>query len=234
MCASFYSGGSYTPIAFPGSTGTLATAINNSGQIIGEYDNHSFLYSNGSYTTIAPPGSSASNVSFGRSTPQAIKRKVARRASHATTLGMGKLRSGKSGATLDDALSCEQHLLRGKVMRIRRYIGLCAVVLAASVSASFAGPCWDEIGAMQAKIDARLESIAAAGPPATASAMEGMNSPKPTPRAIAGVEERMGEIRPETVQAIQQGMAQARAADNSGDKAACEQALAEVQRSLGK
>ena len=44
----------------------------------------------------------------------------------------------------------------------------------------------------------------------------------------------MGEIRPETVQAIQQGMAQARAADNSGDKAACEQALAEVQRSLGK
>ena len=43
-------------------------------------------------------------------------------------------------------------------MRIRRYIGLCAVVLAASVSASFAGPCWDEIGAMQAKIDARLES----------------------------------------------------------------------------
>ena len=106
-------------------------------------------------------------------------------------------------------------------MRIRRYIGLCAVVLAASVSASFAGPCWDEIGAMQAKIDARLEAIAAAGPSATASAMEGMNSPQPTPRAIAGVEERMGEIRPETVQAIQQGMAQARAADNSGDKAAC-------------
>ena len=53
---------------------------------------------------------------------------------------MGKLRSGKSGATLDDALSCEQHLLRGKVMRIRRYIALRAVVLAASVSASFGGP----------------------------------------------------------------------------------------------
>ena len=66
-CVRFlYSGGSIAPIAFPGSTGTLATAINNSGQIIGEYDNHSFLYSNGSYTTIAPPGSSASNVSFCR------------------------------------------------------------------------------------------------------------------------------------------------------------------------
>ncbi len=43
----------------------------------------------------------------------------------------------------------------------------------------------------------------------------------------------MGEIRPETVQAIQQGM-RARAADTNSDKAACEQALAEVQRTLGK
>ena len=119
-------------------------------------------------------------------------------------------------------------------MRIRRYIGLCVAVLAASMSASYAGPCLDEIGAMQAKIDAKLEAIAAAGPPATADAMEGPNSPQPTPRSIAGVEERMGEIRPETVQAIQQGMTRARAADTNSDKAACEQALAEVQRTLGK
>ena len=44
----------------------------------------------------------------------------------------------------------------------------------------------------------------------------------------------MGEIRPETVQAIRQGMALARAADTNGNKAACEQALAEVQRTLEK
>ena len=119
-------------------------------------------------------------------------------------------------------------------MRIRRYFGVWAAVLTASMSASYAGPCLDDIGTMQAKIDAKLEAIAAAGPPATASAMEGMNSPQPTPLSIAGVEERMGEIRPETVQAIQQGMARARAADDNGDKAACEEALAEVQRTLGK
>ena len=107
-------------------------------------------------------------------------------------------------------------------------------MLAASMSASYAVPCLDEIGAMQAKIDAKLEAIAAAGPPASASAMEGPNSPQPTPRSIAGVEERMGEIRPKRVQAIELGMAQARAADNNGDKAACERALAEVQRSLGE
>src|SRR5271163_871503 len=109
-----------------------------------------------------------------------------------------------------DALSCELAFTQRQVMRIRRYIGLCAAVLAASMSASYAGPCSDEIGAMQAKIDAKLEAKAAAGPPATAGAMEGPNSPQPTPRSIAGVEERMGEIRPETVQAIQQGMARAR------------------------
>jgi hypothetical protein len=92
----------------------------------------------------------------------------------------------------------------------------------------------DEISTVQSKIDTRLEAIAASGPPATASAMEGMNSVQPTPRSIAGVEERMGEIRPETVQAIRQGMTRARAADDNGDKVACEQALAEVQRALGQ
>jgi hypothetical protein len=44
----------------------------------------------------------------------------------------------------------------------------------------------------------------------------------------------MGEIRPETVRAIQQGMAWARAADTNSDKAACDQALAEVQRNLSQ
>jgi hypothetical protein len=119
-------------------------------------------------------------------------------------------------------------------MEIHRSLGLCAAVVVASMSASYAGPCLDEIDMMQTKVDAKLEAIAAAGPPATADAMEGLNSAQPTPRSIAGVEERMGEIRPKRVQAIELGMAQARAADNNGDKAACEQALAEVQRSLGE
>jgi hypothetical protein len=122
----------------------------------------------------------------------------------------------------------------GCVMRIRRYPGPCAVLLSASMSASYAGPCLDRIGATQAKVDAKLEAIAAAGPPATPGDMEGPNSPQPTPLSMAGVEERMGEIRPETVQAIEQGMARARAADSNGDNAACERALAEVRRTLGK
>ena len=86
---------------------------------------------------------------------------------------------------------------------------------------------------MQAKVDAMLETKAADGPPTTAEAMAG-TSPQPTPRSLETVEERMGEISPQTVNALRQGMARARAADDAGDKAACEQALANVRRTLGQ
>ena len=79
----------------------------------------------------------------------------------------------------------------------------------------------------------KLDAKAAAGPPAPASAMAGM-SDQPTPRSMATVEERLGEISPQTVHAVEQAMASARAADGAGDKAACEQALADVQRTLGQ
>jgi hypothetical protein len=114
-----------------------------------------------------------------------------------------------------------------------RLIVVCAAALAASISASCAGPCWDDISAVQAKIDAMLEAKAAAGPPATAEAMAG-TSPQPTPRSLETVEERMGEISPQRVNAIRQAMARARAADDAGDRAACERALADVQRTLSR
>jgi hypothetical protein len=86
---------------------------------------------------------------------------------------------------------------------------------------------------MQAKINDKVEATAAAGPPPPPSAMTGMSA-QPTPRSMATVEERMGELSPETAQAVEQAMARARAADGAGDKVACEQALAEVQRALGQ
>ena len=51
-------------------------------------------------------------------------------------------------------------------MRMRS-IAACAATLAASISASYGGPCWDDISAVQASIDAVLEAKAADGPPAT-------------------------------------------------------------------
>jgi uncharacterized membrane protein len=68
------SGGSYTPIDPPGSTGTsAATGINDAGKIVGFYfgsgnfgegTNHGYLLSGGSYTTIDVPGA-AETFAFG-------------------------------------------------------------------------------------------------------------------------------------------------------------------------
>ena len=118
-------------------------------------------------------------------------------------------------------------------MRMRSIVAYAAAALAASISTSYGGPCWDDLSAVQAKVDAMLEAKAADGPPATAEAMAG-TSPQPTPYSLETVEERMGDISPQTVNAIRQGMALARAADDAGDKAACEQALANVRRTLGQ
>src|SRR5262249_52776395 len=118
-------------------------------------------------------------------------------------------------------------------MRMQSIVVYAAAALAASISASYGGPCLDDLSALQAKVDAMRETKAADGPPATAEAMAG-TSPQPTPRSLETVEERMGEISPQTVNAIRQGMERARAADDAGDKAACEQALANVRRTLGQ
>ena len=56
---------------------------------------------------------------------------------------------------------------------------------------------------------------------------------QPTPRSIAAAEEKLGEVSAETVAAVTQAMLRAHAADSAGDKNACEQALAEVQRAIG-
>jgi hypothetical protein len=91
-------------------------------------------------------------------------------------------------------------------MRMRSIVAYAAAALAASISARYGGPCWDDLSAVQAKIDAMLEAKAADGPPATAEAMA-ETSPQPTPRSLETVEERMGEISPQTVNALRQGMA---------------------------
>ena len=100
------------------------------------------------------------------------------------------------------------------------------------LSASYAGPCSDQIDNMQARIDAKLEAKAAAGPTAREGVGAGM-SDQPTPRSMATAEERLGEISAQTVDAVRQAMLRTRAADSAGDKNAREQALADVRRAIG-
>jgi len=115
-------------------------------------------------------------------------------------------------------------------MRAPRLLVIGAIAFIASVPASYAGPCTDDIDKMQARIDATLQAEAA-GP--TGRQVGASTHVQPTPRSIGAAEEKLGEVSAETVAAVRQAMLRARAADSAGDKNACGQALAEVQRSIG-
>jgi probable HAF family extracellular repeat protein len=67
-------GGTFTTIDFPNALGTAAAAINDAGEIVGNYlacfgqpcvraQGHGFLLSGGNYTRLDPPGSQATTVS---------------------------------------------------------------------------------------------------------------------------------------------------------------------------
>jgi hypothetical protein len=117
-------------------------------------------------------------------------------------------------------------------MSIQRLLVVSAAALAAAMSASYAGPCSHEIDRVQAQLDARLEAKADAGPSARESTAATTHR-QPTPGSIAAAEERLGEVSPQKLEAVAAAMARAREADRAGDKSACEQALADVQRALG-
>jgi hypothetical protein len=109
---------------------------------------------------------------------------------------------------------------------------LSTAALAASLSVSYAGPCTDEIDRTQARVDARLEALAAGGPSAKESSGALLHH-QPTPGSIAAAESGLREMSAQTVATIKAGMERARQADAAGNRAGCEQALAEVQRTIG-
>ncbi|HEY6619744.1 MAG: hypothetical protein WBF24_17835 [Xanthobacteraceae bacterium] len=113
-------------------------------------------------------------------------------------------------------------------MPIRRLMPLTAAMLTASVFAAHAGSCSNDIDRMQARIDARVAAIAAAGPFVPAGVSTGF-SVQPTPFGMATVEERMGEVSHNKVDAVRDAMARARAASAAGNYKTCEKALAEVR-----
>jgi hypothetical protein len=107
-----------------------------------------------------------------------------------------------------------------------------AAMLAGSTGAARAGPCSAQIDLMQAHFDAKL-ALAARGGPTARETVAATDHRQPTPDSIAAAEERLGDLTPRTVEAIESGMARARKADAEGNKAACEAALAEVSRAIG-
>lgn len=86
---------------------------------------------------------------------------------------------------------------------------------------------------MQARIDAKLEAIAAAGPFAPPGISAGMGV-QPTPLSMAVVEQKMGEISGSKIDAVREAMARARTASSDGHYKACERALADVSHLIGR
>jgi hypothetical protein len=84
---------------------------------------------------------------------------------------------------------------------------------------------------VQIDIDAKLQAQAAAGPSVRESTAATMHR-QPTPHSIGATESRLGEVSREKLKAVRAAMV--RSADDAGDRRACEQALADVHRELGR
>ena len=96
------SGGSYTTIEPPGALHSTALAINDSGQIVGNFEyadglGHGFLLSGDSYTTIDPPGSLSTGVSGINASGQVVGTFL----SGSPSVAHGFLFSGGSYTTID-------------------------------------------------------------------------------------------------------------------------------------
>jgi hypothetical protein len=110
---------------------------------------------------------------------------------------------------------------------------LSAGVLLLSILRCSAIPCSLEIAQLQSRIDARLDSVAGAGPTANESVAATLHH-QPTPRSIAAAEVTIGDLSPETLEVLLEDMARARRADGSRDEVACERALNDAHHAIGE
>jgi uncharacterized iron-regulated membrane protein len=118
-------------------------------------------------------------------------------------------------------------------MSIHRSLIAFVAVFAALTSAGYAGPCFEDIARLQAAGDAKLAAAVTAGPSAPESREARMHH-QPTPRSIVTAEREVGGLPLEQANAFDAAMTRAREADNASDESACKQAVAEVERILGK
>jgi hypothetical protein len=92
-----------------------------------------------------------------------------------------------------------------------------------------AGPCTKEIEAMQARSDAGVGTMAAAGPSAKQSVGAQLHR-QPTRSSMASVERQLGQLSPDTIVKVNAAMDRAQKADAAGDETECRKALDEVAR----
>jgi hypothetical protein len=109
---------------------------------------------------------------------------------------------------------------------------LGAVVFTLVCVPALAGPCANEIYQADIAIGKWLDAAAAKGKAGDQSTFATMHR-QPTPATIAGAEEQVGDIPAAVVEEVRAFMQAARKADEAGDKAGCEKALAEAKAISG-
>jgi hypothetical protein len=117
-------------------------------------------------------------------------------------------------------------------MTVRRLLVISPFALALLALPCQAGPCSKDIERIQVLVDARLNAIAAAGPPADQSTAAQLHR-QPTPRSMAEVEQKLGELSPGAIAKVKDALTRARGTDAAGDADGCNRALAEVQSQIG-
>ncbi|WP_262296735.1 hypothetical protein [Microvirga sesbaniae] len=104
-------------------------------------------------------------------------------------------------------------------------------LVALAATAAQAGPCGAEIDRLQAAVDARIDTTAGTGPTGRESTAA-TDHREPTPGSIAMAEARLGDGA--SNEKALAALGQARAADQAGDRAGCEQALAAARAAIGR
>jgi hypothetical protein len=117
-------------------------------------------------------------------------------------------------------------------MRFHNLLVLGAAAVAFSAQPSRANPCSQDIDRAWVQVNTRIQARIAFGR-SLAQGTIGLLHHQPTPSSVAAAAETLVDIwRPmETAVAA---LARAREADRAEDKIACESALAEVQRVIGR
>ena len=121
---------------------------------------------------------------------------------------------------------------RDRLMTSRKLLALGAAAVALSAQPGLASPCSADIDRAWVQLNAQIQARVGAGRSAPQSTIAMMHR-QPTQSSIAAAEETLVDVWLPMETAVS-ALARARGADRANDRTACEAALKDVQRLIGR
>jgi hypothetical protein len=116
-------------------------------------------------------------------------------------------------------------------MRFRELLVFSAVAVALSARPSHADSCSQNIDRAWAQINTKIQARSGAGRSMPQDTMAFLHR-QPTPSSVAAAQEKLVDVWVPIETAVA-ALARAREADRANNRAACEEAIAEVRRRIG-